>query len=182
VALSILGRSEEALSTLKEAVAADPSAWRAWNALGREYDSRGQWALAGAAYEHGLAASDGAAIVLNNRGYSHLLQRQREAAVSDLVAALAKKPDLAEARTNLRLALAMGGDYDRAIAGGGTDDKASLLNNAGFAAAMRGDYAKAEDFLRRAQQARGENYPRASENLKIVQALAARAQGANVAR
>lgn len=174
VALSLLGRSDEALAMLLGATAADPSAWRAWNALGAEYDAREQWPLAEAAYERALAASNGAALVLNNRGYSKLLQHRRDATVADFVAALRKKPDLAEARTNLRLALAMGGDYDRAVAGGAPGDQAALLNNAGFAAAMRGDYAKADELLNRAVALKGEYYGRASENLKIVRALAVR--------
>lgn len=173
LALSLLGRSDEALAILQKAVAEDPSAWRAWNALGSEYDNRAQWPLADAAYEHAMAASGGAALVLNNRGYSRLLQHRRDEAVSDFVAALQKRPGLAEARTNLRLALAMGGDYDRAIAGGAPADQAVLLNNAGFAAGMRGDYAMAEDLLGRAITLKSEYYGRASENLKIVRALAA---------
>lgn len=176
LALSLLGRSNEAVAVLQRAVAADANAWRAWNALGAEYDARGRWADADAAYQHAFTASDGAALVLNNRGYSRLLQRRRDEAVSDFVAALQKKPDLAEARTNLRLALAMGGDYERAIAGASSGDQAALLNNAGFAAGMRGDYAKAEELLGRAVTARGEYYARASENLKIVRALASRSE------
>ena len=178
LALSLLGRSSEAVATLERAVAADAKAWRAWNALGAEYDARSRWADADSAYQHAFVASDGAALVLNNRGYSRLLQRRRDEAVSDFVAALQKKPDLAEARTNLRLALAMGGDYERAIAGASSGDQAALLNNAGFAAGMRGDYAKAEELLGRAVTARGEYYARASENLKIVRALASRSDEA----
>jgi Flp pilus assembly protein TadD len=176
--LSLLGRSDEALAMLRRAVSEDPMAWRAWNALGAEYDNRAQWPLAEDAYEHAFASSGGAALVLNNRGYSRLLQHRRDEAVSDLAAALRKKPDFTEARTNLRLALAMGGDYDRAIAGGTPADQAALLNNAGFAAGMRGDYGKAQDLLVRAVALKSEYYARASENLKIVRALAARGDGA----
>jgi Flp pilus assembly protein TadD len=176
LALSLIGRSNEAVAALQQAVALDPSLWRAWNALGCEYDARNRWTDAEAAYGKALAASGDAAIVLNNRGYSRLLQRRREDAVADLVAALGKKPDFTEARTNLRLALAIGGEYDRAIAGGSTTDQAALLNNAGFAAAMRGDYASAEDLLGRAIKTKGEYYTKASSNLRIVQALAANAQ------
>jgi Flp pilus assembly protein TadD len=181
IALSLMGRSDQALAILQRAVAKDPSAWRAWNALGSEYDQRSQWSNAEQAYQHAITASSGAAIALNNRGYSRLLQHRRDDAVADLVAALRKKPDLAEARTNLRLALAMGGDYDRAIAGGAPADEAALLNNAGFAAAMRGDYAHAEDLLNRALKVKGEYYGRASENLKIVEALSAQSKKAAIA-
>jgi Flp pilus assembly protein TadD len=178
LALSLLGRSDEALPVLQHAVAADPSLWRAWNALGSEYDARGQWSQAEAAYGHALSASSEAAIVLNNRGYSRLLQHRREEAAADFVAALRKKPDLAEARTNLRLALAMGGEYDRAVAGGSPAEQAVLLNNAGFAAAMRGDYANAQALLDRAIKAKAQYYAKASGNLRIVEALEAEAKKA----
>lgn len=176
VALSLLGRSDEALAALRQAVAKDASLWRAWNALGSEYDARSRWNEAEAAYAKALAGSGDAAIVLNNRGYSRLLQRRRDDAIADLVAALRKKPDFAEARTNLRLALAIGGEYARAIAGGSSADQAALLNNAGFAAAMRGDYAGAQNLLDQAIKAKGEYYTKASSNLRIVQALAADAK------
>lgn len=183
IALSLTGNADKALPVLQAAVAANPAAWRAWNALGSLYDGRGQWTEANAAYEQAVATSDGAAIVLNNRGYSRLLQHQRDLAVADFVAALRKKPDLAEARTNLRLALAVGGDYDRAIAGGTASEQAALLNNAGFAAAMRGDYANAEQLLNKALALKSEYYAVASDNLKIVRALSARSEGgANAAR
>jgi Flp pilus assembly protein TadD len=173
IALSMLGRSDEALATLQKAVTEDPAAWRAWNALAGEYDERRDWVKAGEAYDHAITDSDGAAIVLNNRGYSRMLQGQLDAAKDDFVAALKKKPDLATARTNLRLAMALKGEYDRATAGGVADDQATLLNNAGFAAMMRGDYAAAEDFFNRAIDAKGAYYARASQNLAMAKALAA---------
>ncbi len=183
IALSLTGESDKAVSVLQAAVAANPAAWRAWNALASAYDGRGQWAEANAAYEQAMTTSGGAAIVLNNRGYSRLLQHQRDLAVTDFVAALRKKPDLVEARTNLRLALAMGGDYDRAIARGTASDQAALLNNAGFAAAMRGDYANAEQLLNKALALKSEYYAVASDNLKIVRALSAHNEGgSNAAR
>jgi len=174
VILSLMGRSDEAFAMLQKAVAEDPSMWRAWNALGSEYDRRAQWAEAEAAYAHGLETPGGAALVLNNRGYSRLLQHRPQEAVADFVAALQKKPDFPEARTNLRLAMAFAGDYERSIAGGAPDDQAMLLNNAGVAAGARGDYVKAEDLLDRAVALKSEYYGRASENLKIVRAMAGR--------
>lgn len=173
LALALLGRSNEALEMLKRAVAEDPKAWRAWSALGAQHDARADWTAAEAAYAQAMANSGGAPQVLNNRGYSRLLQSRRDEAVADLVAALQKKPDLTEARTNLRVALAMGGDYERAISGASADERAALLNNAGFAAGIRGDYAKAEELLNQALKVKSEYYARASENLKIVRALAA---------
>lgn len=171
LALAAQGRSDEALIALHAAVDETPGAWRAWNALAAEYDGRGAWSDAETAYKRALDASGGAAIVYNNRGYSRILQRRPDEAIADLAQALQKKPGFDEAMTNLRLALALKGDYDRALAGSSKEDRAALLNNAGFVAGMRGDYARAQDLLAQAMRQRGEYYDRAAENLKLVKDL-----------
>lgn len=178
VALALLQRSDEAFGVLQLAVTEDPMAWRAWNALGGEYDRRRDWQNAEKAYARGLDASNRAAIVLNNRGFSRILQGRLDDAIADLVGALEKKPDLAAARTNLRLAMGLKGDYDRALAGAGQDDKAALLNNVGYAALLRGDHAQAEDLFNRAISAKGEFYGRASSNLEIANGMKAHAAAA----
>jgi Flp pilus assembly protein TadD len=177
LALAQLGRRDEAVGLLKKVVAQDPQAWRAWNALGAEYDGAQSWDDAGQAYEHAISSAPNAAVPLNNRGYSRLLQGRLDAAVADFVAALEKQPDFAEARANLRLALALRGEYDRAIDGSSDRDRAALLNNAGLAAAARGDFVKAEALLNKAIELKGEFYQRASDNLSLVRTLASRTQG-----
>jgi Flp pilus assembly protein TadD len=172
IALSNLGRSNEARAALQKAVAEDPSLWRAWNALGTEFDRQRDWTRAEAAYDHALSNSDSAAIALNNRGFSLLLQKRLDEASADFVAALQKKPDLASARTNLRLAIAMKGDYDHAVAGGSQDAQAALFNNAGVAAMLHGDYAQADKLFGQAIKAKGEYYARAAANLELTHALA----------
>ncbi len=171
IALSLLGRSDEAFPTLQKAVTVNPSAWHAWNALGGEFDKRQDWKKAEVAYGQAITTSQGAAITLNNRGFSRLLQRRLDEAVQDFVAALAKKPDLAAARTNLRLAMAMRGEYDKVIAGATSDNEAAALNNAGFAALLMSDYDTAENLFQRAMAAKGEYYDRASSNLALVHEL-----------
>jgi Flp pilus assembly protein TadD len=178
IALSLLGRSDDAVAELQKAVLESPTSWRAWDALGCEYDLRRAWSDAEHAYGEALKTSDAPAIVLNNRGFSRLLQHRVDEAVNDLTAALQKKPDFAEARTNLRLALALKGDYTRAASNGGEEDRAALLNNAGFAAALKGDYAQAEDLLGQAIKARSVYYDKASENLGMVRAMADRDKSA----
>ncbi|HEY1929701.1 MAG TPA: tetratricopeptide repeat protein [Caulobacteraceae bacterium] len=174
IALSLMGRHDDAVAMLQNAVTEDPTAWRAWDALASEYDDRRDWTHAEEAYDHAVSDSDGAAVVLNNRGFSRLLQGRLDASVADLVQALQKKPDLAAARTNLRLAMAMKGEYDRALAGGAGHDDAVLLNNVGFAAMMRGDYPKAEELFAKAIAAKGEFYDRASANLVMAHTLEAK--------
>src|SRR6185312_15870594 len=92
-------------------------------------------------------------------------------AAADFVLALQKKPDFTSARNNLRLAIAMKGDYTRATEGVGSADRASVLNNAGFAAMARGDYSAAENLLGQAMQAKGEYYAVAAANLEVVRGL-----------
>ena len=174
IALSLLGRTADALLALQQAVDLDKGQWRAWNGLGREYDLRHDWAHSAAAYEQALAAPGAnAAVILNNRGYSRLLQHQTDLAAADFVAALQKDPSLAEARTNLRMTLAMQGHYDRAAITGVGDDRAAVLNNIGLAAVMRGDYAEADKLLGDAMAAKGQFYSRAAENLQLSHELAA---------
>jgi Flp pilus assembly protein TadD len=172
IALMQLGRLDEALFSLQAAVMANPRAWQAWNALGSEYDRRHDWANAENAYARALSASGDAAIVLNNRGYSRLSQKKADLAILDFVAALQKKPDLAPARNNLRLAMSMQGEYDRAIKGAAATDQAAVLNNAGFAAMLRGDYAKATELLTQAMKAKKGYYGLAAANLEMTQNLA----------
>ena len=173
IALSRLNRSNEAVKTLEKAVAGDPGAWRAWNALGTEYDRNRDWSHAESAYDQALSKSQESPVVLNNRGYSRLLQNHLDEAIADFISALQKKPGLAEARTNLRLAVAMKGEYSRALEGATPGDKAALLNNAGFAAILRGDYAQAKDLLNDAMKAKGDYYARASENLELAEGMKA---------
>jgi len=170
--LAQLGRTEEAFAVLKSSVAKNSAAWRAWNALGSQYDRRHDWGNAEDAYGRALAASGSAAIVLNNRGFSRLSQHHLDDAISDFVAALEKKPDFTAARNNLRLAIAMKGDYNKAVSGASSTDRALVLNNAGYAAMLRGDYTMAKDLFGQAMKAKGEYYAIAAANLETAQNLA----------
>jgi Flp pilus assembly protein TadD len=172
LALSLLGRNDEAFADLKAATQLDGGLWRAWNGLGVELDRRHDWTHAQAAYGKALAAPGAnPAIVQNNLGYSLMMQHQPEKAAANFVAALQNDPSLTSARTNLRLALAMQGQYDRASATGSADDRAAVLNNVGVAAAMRGDFMSADKLLNAAISAKGQYYARAADNLQIARDL-----------
>jgi len=177
IALAEMGRSDDAVTALKAAVAADPNLWRTWNALAVQADRRHDWADAETNYTAALGVPGVKPVVLNNRGYSRLLQGRYAEASGDFVRALEIDPGLKEARTNLRLSLAMQGRYDQAIQVSGAEDRGTVLNNAGFAAVMRGDYPQAEKLFQQAVDARGNAYGRALENLKMVKALNAQGVG-----
>ncbi|MDP3175226.1 MAG: tetratricopeptide repeat protein [Phenylobacterium sp.] len=169
--LSRLNRSDEAVKALTQATMADPNLWRAWNALGVEQDRRKNWAEAENAYLQALKAPSAQAEVYCNQGYSMMLQGRYEEATGAFVSALQKDPGLSQARTNLRLALAMRGDYAKATTISASEDRAAVLNNAGFVAMLRGDLDQAESLFNQAIEARGSFYSRAYENLTLVRGL-----------
>ena len=171
LALSLEGKSDEAFALLKLVVKEQPSAWKAWNALGVEYDQRKMWDEAEAAYASALSITPQSGLVLNNRGYSRLLQGRLDAAQADFVASLDARPDLVEARANLRITLALKGDFEHATLGASAQEKAAILNNAGFAATAKGDYVHATALLQEAMKAQSTYYEKADANLKLVKLL-----------
>lgn len=158
-------------ASLRAAVALDPSLSRAWNALGYYHDSRREWRQAGESYTQALAADPESAMILNNRGFSMLMQGRIQEALADLGAALRRDPTLRPARENLRLALAWDGQYALALAGAEGGDRARVLNNVGYVALLRGDQANAEAFLLRAIEVDPAFNPVAARNLDYLRLL-----------
>ena len=179
-ALLLTGRAEQAETTLEAAVESDPRSWRAWNALGRARDARRDWEKARGAYEHALALAPAEGAVLNNFGLSKLSAGDLDGATGLFVRALEASPDLAAAETNLRLTLALRGRYDEAVAGVEAKNLPDALNNAGYAALLRGDYAKARVLFLQAIDASPSFYEPSWSNLRFLssveqrQALASR--------
>ncbi len=175
IVLTLQGSLDRGVESLNQAVAQDPSLWRAWNALGYHHDSNEDWAAAGASYGKALEGNPDSGLIYNNRGFSLLMQRRLEEAVADFNRALRIDPDLDVARENLRLALAWQGKYVHAMAGASDRNMARILNNIGFIALMRGDYGNAEAYLLRAMEADPRYNETAARNLsylKQVQELA----------
>jgi Flp pilus assembly protein TadD len=171
VALLALGHADEAGPLLLEAVKADPGSWRAWNALGQYYDGRQEWQLALAAYQQSLA-SGGTAVVLNNMGMSLMLQKRYAEAGARFQTALRASPGLASARNNLRLALAWQGRYEDAASNPGRDEQAaSVLNNVGYVAMLKGDYGPAQAYLLKATEVSPSFNKVAWDNLHLLEAM-----------
>ena len=168
LALLLAGDRARAADSLRRAVTADPSLWRAWNALGYIYDLGGAWARSERSYTLALAANPGSAEVYNNRGFSRLMQRRLMEAAEDLNRALEIDPRLDLARDNLRLVLAWQGKYRHALTGLRETDEARALNNVGYVALMRGDYANAEIYLLRAMEIDPSYNETASRNLSYL--------------
>lgn len=171
LALLLTDRPREAEQTLEAAVELDPTSWRAWNALGRARDARRGWAEASAAYDRALALAPDEGAVLNNFGLSKLSAGDPDGAAALFVRALEASPDLAVAQTNLRLALALGGHYEEAVAGVAAEELPAALNNAGYAALLRGDYAQARSLFLRAIDASPSFYEPAWSNLRFLSSV-----------
>lgn len=165
------GDFDGALETLLTATQLDASLWRSWNALGVIYDREADYGKAADAYERAIVLQPKRSEIVNNLGFSHLLNGDLETAIDYFSEALRLRSSLDIARTNLRLAMALKGDYVAALAGSGSQDLRSLLNNAGVAALTRGDYLNAEALLTRAMEKSPSFYALAAKNLEMLQAL-----------
>jgi Tfp pilus assembly protein PilF len=164
-----LGDANSARKYLSEAVALDPTLWRAQLGLGQIADHARDWTAAEAAYQAALALKPRAA-AHNNLGLSYARQRRYDEAIAQFQASLALKQD-ATVRTNLRFAHAMKGDYLSALAGVAKENLPDALNNVGYAAMLRGDYDAAEAYLTRAIEASAAHHRIAADNLQLLKDL-----------
>jgi Flp pilus assembly protein TadD len=168
IALTLQGKRDRGVESLRQAVAQDSGLWRAWNALGYYHDSDHDWDAAAASYGKALEGNPDSALIYNNRGFSMLMQKRLEEAVADFNRVLQIDPDFEVARENLRLALAWQGKYVHAMAGAPERDMARILNNIGFIAVMRGDYDNAEAYLLRAMEVDPRYNETAARNLTYL--------------
>ncbi|MBP2316717.1 tetratricopeptide repeat protein [Azospirillum soli] len=166
IALAQQGKAGAAEQVLAAAVAADPSLWRSWNALGRVSDAQRNWDRAEASYRRALEINPSAAEVYNNLGYSLLLRGRYAEAIGQFDQALRHAPGLTAAQDNMSLANALMGQYDRALAAVPAERTPTALNNAGFAAITRGEYGTAESYLIKAVQDSSRHFGTANENLR----------------
>jgi Flp pilus assembly protein TadD len=164
-----LGQERLAFKSLRRAVEADPGLWRAWNALGYYYDRRQAWDQAEASYARAVAANPRAVEARNNHGFSLLMQGRLPEAQEEFERALRLDPRFATARENMRLVLAWQGDYGHALSGVGPAGQAEALNNVGYIALLRGDYANAEAYLLRAMEIDPQYNEIASRNLSYLE-------------
>ncbi|MFQ6017199.1 MAG: tetratricopeptide repeat protein [Kiloniellaceae bacterium] len=171
ISLMLTGDDEAGYESLRNAVEQDAALWRAWNALGFYHDSRGDWAAAVESYGKALAANPGSALIYNNRGYSMIMQGRLEEAIEDLNKALRLDPELPTVQGNLRLAFAWQGKYAHAMSGVSEKDMGKVLNNIGFIAMLRGDYANAEAYLLRAMEVDPSFNEAASRNLAYLKSM-----------
>lgn len=164
-----LGRDAQATEWLDRATALPDAGWRAWNARGVAADRRQQYNEAEAAYAQAQRRAPGEASIANNRGWSALLRGDWAAARARFAEALALDPALARARHNLELAeAALAADLPQRRPRESDDDWAARLNDAGVAAAARGERDRAAAAFAQAIELRHRWYDRAAANLKAL--------------
>jgi len=169
ITLVLMGRDELAEPLLIQAVAKDPTLWRAWNTLGRGYALQGETARALASYDRALLANPQAAPVHNNRGLALISAMRYGEAEDSFRRALAVQPELVVARMNLRLSIAWQGRYDEAVSDLRRGEAPRVLNNIGFIAMERGDYSTAKLFFTKAMEISPAYYPTAARNLEELE-------------
>lgn len=171
ISMMLINSKQLGFENLQRAVELDPSLWRAWNAIGSYYDTKGAWSEAVAAYDAALVERPEDAMIYNNRGFSYFMQGRLEESIDDLKRALQLDPSLAPAKANLRLALAWSGRYVHALAGVADRDMPEVLNNIGYVAMMRGDLENAEAYLLRAMEVDPSFNEKAWRNLAYLRNL-----------
>jgi Flp pilus assembly protein TadD len=174
LALLMLGQRDGATEALRGAVEADPKLWRAWNALGQLADDQRQWDEARASYDKALATTTAPWIVYNNIGFSLLLQGKQDESREFFAKSLQLHPGTEVADNNRRLALALQGKYAEAVTGVAKERLPAALNNAGYAAMLRGEYPGAEAYLARAIESSPSFYEMAAKNMLRLNTLSGR--------
>lgn len=149
---------------LRQSVTLDPTLWRSWNGLGVIADTRADWTASDEAFQHAIEAAPNEPSIHNNIGLSRMQRGSPSTAIEAFDTALRLRPGMATAAENRRIALAMSGRYDAALAGVSGEDLAPALNNVAVIAARRGDRAVAERLLAAALTASPRYYELAARN------------------
>jgi len=164
-----LGDAAKAAPLIQCATRPASASWRAWNARGVLADMQRDWTEADRAYEHAADLAPNEAEVPNNQGWSQLLRGNWQAAASVLEQAAALDPRSQRIANNLELARAALADQ---LPGRRTGESgrawAERLNDAGVAAQLRGDKARAVAAFTQALEASETWYPRAANNLQAA--------------
>jgi len=164
-----LGKLERASSLLGQATARPNAGWRAWNALGAVSDLNADWAKADDCYDHAWRLAPKEAGPVNNRGWSLLLRGDWKAALELFEQATALDPKSKRAANNLDLArAALAAELPHREPGESASSWAARLNDAGLAAAILGDKARATAAFTQAVDASGTWYARAANNLEAM--------------
>jgi Flp pilus assembly protein TadD len=159
-----------AATLLDRATSAQGASWRAWNARGVIADFRQEWDAADTAYQRALALAPDRAEIINNLGWSLLLQGRWADGEAMLARAVSLDSSLNRATNNLELArTALSEGLPERAKGESEEDWAARLNDAGVVAKLQGDDRKAVAAFTRALEARSDWFDRAANNLVVTE-------------
>ena len=165
-----LGSLNGARKLLKEAIAICPDQWRSWNALGVLADRNGDWVTSATSYARALKLVPAEPIVLNNLGYSLILQHRFDDAEQVLRNAIRIAPNHERLANNLDIALIAGGKpLDPDIVKDIPARRAERFNNAGYISFLSGRTPEAKSYLEDAVAIGPAYFGRAARNLEIVE-------------
>lgn len=161
----------KATAMLDRATALAGASWRAWNARGVVADLASDWDRAEKCYDRADALAPGRGEIANNRGWSRLLRGEWQGALVALERAATLDPGSVRIANNLDLARSALADQLPQRRSGESDGQwAARLNDAGVAAAARGERGRATAAFARAIVLRSEWFGRAATNLASVAA------------
>jgi Flp pilus assembly protein TadD len=164
-----LGRADHARALLSRATSGAGASWRAWNALGIAADQMADWSLADRSFAEAARLAPSEAAPINNLGWSLLLQGRWSAAADKFAKAAALDPKSPRIADNLELAMAaLASDLPQRRPGESSSSWAARLNDAGVAATILGEKARAAAAFTRALEASDTWYARAAGNLEVV--------------
>jgi Flp pilus assembly protein TadD len=165
-----LGDTPRAIAFLDHATTKAPS-WRAWNARGVAADQMNDWASADVAYARAGAIAPERGELANNLGWSLLLRGRWDEALVKFEQAAQLDPRSPRIANNLELAReALKDGLPRRAPGESDQAWSARLNDAGVAAAARGERGRAIAAFSQAIETRTAWYGRAADNLAAVQA------------
>lgn len=170
---------KRARTDLEQAVAIDPTLWRAHNGLGLIADGAGAHEAALEHYDHALEINRMSGELYNNRGYSKFLSGDEEGAEADLKFA-AETYDYNRAKVNLGKLYASRGQYRLAV-----DMLREVLpqhaafNKVAETAMQQADYSAAESLLKEAIRISPTYFPEAEQNLVELRQLMSLKQASN---
>lgn len=116
----------------------------------------------------GKISAPNQAAAFSNQGLSFIQRNEAASAVEAFETALRLDPSLTTAAHNRRVALAMLGRYDAALAGVSEADLPTALNNVAVIASRRGDRAVADRLFAAAITASPRYYELAVRNRELV--------------
>ncbi|MEM9140212.1 MAG: hypothetical protein AAGB15_10320, partial [Pseudomonadota bacterium] len=150
----------------------DSGLWRAWLGLGQAHDRQGEATAARRAFAAAERTAPRQAAVQNDIGMTYLSEKQPKKALRFFRTALKIDPGFQVARANVRIAHAMVGDYENAIAGAPERGMADVLNNVGYVAILNRDFDVADRLLRRALEVSPTYHEAAVANLDLLARMA----------